>query len=323
MILCVMLGAIACEVKQPPSSEEAHYKGKRIMIVHSYHEDLEGVRAKDVGLKEIFKEAGVDHEFFYMDTKRNRKEEFIRSAALLAKAEIERYKPDAVVAFDDNAIKYLIQPYFKDSELPVIFVGIDWDASVYGLPYSNTTGMVSVALVPQMLDYIRKYSAGEKIAWLGFDTLTAEKESAAYQNILNIEMSVHRVTTFDEWKVKYKELQTEADMVIQSSTVAAMSDWDESAAERFAMENMKIPVGCVSTSVMCCSVFGLVKIALEQGDWAAKTALEVLDGRKPSQIPQTRNKQGQIMVNLELAELLDIAFDPILLKNAQPYGETK
>ena len=64
---------------------------------------------------------------FRMDTKRNTDEEFKKTAALKAKAEIEASKPDVVIAADDNASKYLIQPYFKDASLPFVFCGVNWD----------------------------------------------------------------------------------------------------------------------------------------------------------------------------------------------------
>ena len=46
-----------------------------------------------------------------------------------AKAEIDAFKPDVVIAADDNASKYLIEPYFKDAALPFVFCGVNWDAS--------------------------------------------------------------------------------------------------------------------------------------------------------------------------------------------------
>lgn len=46
---------------------------------------------------------------------------------------------------------------------------------------------------------------------------------------------------------------------------------------------------------MGCSVFGLVKIPSEMGEWVAKTALAIIDGKVPSDIPITRNKEGKII----------------------------
>ena len=90
-------------------------------------------------------------------------------------------------------------------------------------------------------------------------------------------------------------------------------------ATKFALNNIKVPIGAVGKPIMCCSILGLVKMPSEYGEWAAKTALEILDGKAPSDIPLTQNKEGEIILNLDLAEKLDIAFDVNILKKAQTY----
>jgi len=111
--------------------------GKKVLFVDSYHEGyawsdgvLNGVETgldgKDVELKVI-----------RMDTKRNKTDDFKKAAALKVKAEIESFKPDVVIASDDNAAKFLIVPYYKNSDLPFVFCGVSWDASGYGFPVSQ------------------------------------------------------------------------------------------------------------------------------------------------------------------------------------------
>ena len=48
-------------------------------------------------------------------------------------------------------------------------------------------------------------------------------------------------------------------------------------------------------------VFGLTKVAKEQGEWAAKTAIQILHGRAPASIPYTRNRQTHAYLNRDLA----------------------
>jgi ABC-type uncharacterized transport system substrate-binding protein len=322
-IACLFLIISGCEKKQKEEAKKVDYEDKKILIVHSYHPEIKGVIEKNKGLISVLKNVGVEYKIIYMDTKRNTGEDFKKKSALMAKDTIEDYRPDVIITFDDNAFKYLIMPYFKDSELPVVFAGIDWDASMYGAPYSNTTGMVSVALVPQMIDYTKKHARGERIGWLGYDTFTARKETKAYQDILGITMSIHYVTNFKEWQNTFLKLQTETDIIIHSGMLTGMKDWDEYEAAKFALNNIKVPIGAVDKVIMCCSVFGLVKIPSEKGEWTAKTALEIIGGKAPSDIPLTRNKKGEIILNLDLAEKLDIAFDVKILKNAQIYQEDK
>jgi len=79
-----------------------------------------------------------------MDTKRNKNIDFIKAQALKAKNLIEKVKPDIVLTSDDNAAKFLIVPYFKDSKIPFIFSGVNWTAEKYGFPFKNVTGMIEV-----------------------------------------------------------------------------------------------------------------------------------------------------------------------------------
>ncbi|MEE8470878.1 MAG: ABC transporter substrate binding protein, partial [Dehalococcoidia bacterium] len=108
-------------------------------------------------------------------------------------------------------------------------------------------------------------------------------------------------------------------MVIHSGLLQGMEDWDNDEAKEFVLNNIRVPIGTVNKPMMPHSVFGLAKGIGENGEWAARTALRILDGTDPSDIPETTNKEATIMVNLDLAEKLDIIFSPDILKNAEIY----
>ena len=321
-VVCIFLIMPGCQKKQtdkPIDRGKTNYGNRKIMIIHSYHPEKEGVIQNNNGLRSVLDKTDIKYEIIYLDTLGITDEKFKKNAALEARNTIEQDKPDVIITFDDNAFKYLVMPYYKDSELPVVFAGIDWEVSSYGAPYSNTTGMISVALVPQMLRFLEEYAKGDRIAWLGYDTPTARKQTKAYQDILGIDMATYYVSSVKDWRSMFLKLQTESDMIIQSGILTSMKDWDENEAVKFVLKNIKVPVGSVNMPIMCCSVLGLVKIASEQGEWAAETALDIIDGRDPSDIPVTRNKEGKIIINLDVAEKLDIAFDVKVLKNAEIY----
>ncbi len=61
---------------------------------------------------------------------------------------------------------------------------------------------------------------------------------------------------------------------------------------------------------------GRVKIAEEQGWWTGKTALRILDGTPPADIPVTTNKESKILLNIQLAKRLGITFPMELLEKA-------
>jgi ABC-type uncharacterized transport system substrate-binding protein len=320
LVICILL-TISCEKEKQTGrsleKKKISYVGKKILVVQSYHPELKGVIEKNDGIEGILDKVDIEYRIIYMDTKRNTDEKFKEDASLKIKKIIEQYEPDVVITFDDNAFKYLIIPHYKNSKLPVVFAGIDWDVSEYGAPFTNTTGIISVTLVTQLVDYLQKYAKGNRISWLGYDTFTARKQTKAYKEILGLNMSTHYVKNFQEWKITFLKLQTEADMIVHSGILPGMEDWDENKAKTFVLKNIKVPVGTVNKLIMCCAVFGLTKVGSEQGEWAAKTALEIVSGKKPSNIPLTRNKKGNIILNLDIAEKLDITFEAKILKNAQ------
>jgi hypothetical protein len=165
VLLCIItLASTGCDDDTAGPNGDGNgpvsYEGKKILVVHSYHSEHKGVVENNEALNSVFDESAVEYKIVYMDTQRNTDEDFKKEAALEAKETIEQYQPDVVITVDDNAFKYLIMPYYKDSELPVVFAGIDWDSSVYGAPYTNTTGMISVALATQVIDHLEKHAGG-------------------------------------------------------------------------------------------------------------------------------------------------------------------
>ena len=151
--------AIASVRTTPPlgdgAADASTYAGKKILFIDSYHEGYAWSDGITRGVQSTLEGTGVNLKVIRMDTKRNTSDDFKKAAARKARAEIEAFKPDVVIAANDNASKFLIEPYFKNAELPFVFCGVNWDASVYGFPYSNTTGMVEVTPIPQIIDQLK------------------------------------------------------------------------------------------------------------------------------------------------------------------------
>lgn len=292
------------------------YQGKKILYIDSYHEGYEWSDGIVNGLEDAFSSTGLELSIFRMDTKRNTSEDFKKQAALKAKIEIEKIKPDLVISSDDNAFKYLIMPFYKDKELPVVFCAINWDASLYDAPYKNTTGMVEVALVSQLIEHLKKYAAGDKVGFLAGDSVSSHKEADYPEKLFGLKLNQRYVTTLAEWKTAFIELQEENDVVYLHNN-AGINDWDVADAKKFVEENITVPTGAIYTWMMPYSLVGLTVRGEEQGEWSAKAALRILDGEKPADIPLVRNKQGDVYVNLIIANKLGITLEPSLLKNAE------
>ena len=290
--------------------------GKKVLFVNSYHQGYEWSDGEEEGAAKVLKASGVQLDFFRMDTKRHGDEASKKKAGLEAKALIEKTKPDLVIVSDDNAVKYLLEPYYKNAALPFVFCGVNWDASGYGLPYKNATGMTEVALTTQLVDKLKEYAKGKRVGFLTVDTETERVEQKAYRDVLKLQFAQERfVKTLADWKAAFKDLQSQVDVLLLGN-FAGINDWNEADARAWAEANTRIPSGGMYDFMMPYAMLGFVKVAQEQGIWSGKTALAILKGAPPSSISVTPNKEAQIMVNVKLASQAGIVFKPELVRNA-------
>ena len=305
-----LVAAALCLVSAAVSADED--AGKRVLHIDSYHPGNEWNDRIAQAVRDTLQGADVELKVIHLDTKRKSSLEEMRSAALGAKQIIEEFRPDVVTASDDNASEFLIMPYYQDAELPFVFCGLNWDASVYGFPYANVTGMVEVSPIPQILSLLKRYARGERIGYLTEDTPTKRKELDYHRRLFGI--AYHRtyfVSTFEAWKAAYLRAQDEVDMLVILG-VAAIADFDDEEAQRLAETTTRIPSGTDFDWLMHFTLLGVGKVPEEQGRWAAQAALKILDGVPPSRIPLAYNKQGKLYFNPRIAAQLGIDEFPAL-----------
>jgi hypothetical protein len=111
-------------------------------------------------------------------------------------------------------------------------------------------------------------------------------------------------------------MQAETDMVLLGN-VAGITDWNDADAAAFAAANAKVITGGTYDFLMPYVMLGFTKVAEEQGQWAAKSALEILKGKPAGTIPVTPNKQAKILINPKLGAKAGVVFKPDLVRNAQ------
>lgn len=274
--------------------------GKKILYIDSYHAGYAWSDGIDAGVRQGLKDSGVELRVHRMDTKRNKSEAFKQQAALRAKALIEEFAPDLVITADDNAAKYLVQPYLAGGGIPVVFCGINWDASAYGLPTENVTGMLEVNDVDSLVHLLEEMAAGERIGFIGGDTLTNRKEVDYYRNTFGIDVIPYFAKDFEDFKLGYLALQTQSDMLIFYNFVA-IEGWEHAAAVDFLRKHTRIPSGTFQQGVLPYAVVGYLKVPQEQGLWAAETAKKILSGAAPTSIKVINNTEARLSINTELA----------------------
>jgi len=299
----------------------AIFEGKKVLFINSYHKGYEWSDGIELGVRQGLEGSGVQLITFQMDSKNNADEDFIKRMALEVKALIERTKPDVVISADDNAFKYVIQPFYKGEEIPVVFCGLNWDASVYGAPYKNTTGMVEVSLIESLINNLKQFTKGKRIGYLSSDTLSEHKDGENIRKQLHIDLDKEvYVKTFEQWKESVLQMQKDVDMLLIVNN-AGIKGWDQTEAEEFVLKKNTLPTGTMNEWMIATALIGLLKSPEEQGEWSAQTALQILNGEKPSEISLVKNKRGTFVLNFILADALDIIFSPALIRQAEIYDE--
>ncbi len=292
---------------------------KKVLFINSYHTGLAWSDGIHRGIVETLNKSTFPIEFksIEMDTKRNQTEVYKKQAALKAKKVIENFNPDIVITSDDNAAKYLIVPYFYDSSLPFVFCGVNGSASKYGFPSKNVTGMIEVQLVPQLINTLKAYAKGTKVGYLKGESFSSRKEVIYFEEVLNQTIDKRFASSVKEWKEHFLDLQKRVDILLIGNG-AAIKGWNESKQEvvDFVKNNTKIPAGSWDASASDLVVLTFANKAEEQGEWAAKTALTVLEGEDISKISLVKNKKAKVYINVTLGKKLKMVFPFELIDNA-------
>lgn len=291
--------------------------GKKILYVNSYHADLMWSAGILRGAAAVFeRDPDLQVKYFHMDTKRHPTEAFKRQSALEAKSVIDTWKPDLIIAADDNASKYLIVPYVKPTSLPVVFCGVNWSAEEYGFPTPFITGMIEVQLIRQIIGTLSGFARGNRVGFLKGDDLSARKEADFYEKRFNISLDKRFVTDFDQWKNQYLDCQDTCDMLLIGNA-ASVKGWNSDEARALVMEQTRIPSGNWDEWMKPLSLITFATVPEEQGQWAASTALRILSGTKPSDIPLVTNEKARRFLNMTLAKKIGVIFPMELIDDAR------
>jgi hypothetical protein len=294
------------------------HAGGGVLFVDSYHEGYFWSDSIRTAAATALAEHGVAVTALHMDTKRNTSEAFKKKAGVAVRDHIEANAYDLVIAADDNASRYVVMPFYKNAGPPVVFCGVNWDASVYGYPYSNATGMVEISPIGLALKHLRPLASGPRIAILLSDHTTGRKNLESFTQILNMTFAAEAlVSTFEGWKQAFLDLQETADMLLLSAP-GGISGWDFAEAEEFILSNVRIPIGTDEPEYKRLALLGVAKIPEEHGEYAAAVARKILGGASPSDFPVVQSQRGDLVLNMKIAQKLGIRFPFDLVKMTKP-----
>jgi len=293
------------------------HRPPKVLVLQSYALDYSWSVGIDKGLHRVLDRTSYEVRWHFMDTKRNPSAEAKDRAGELARAEIEAWQPDLLIAVDDNAQAYVAKHYVDDPRMQIVFSGVNNEARDYGYDRAkNVTGML------ERLDYLNIKNVLYHLLPMkqGRFVYVSEASSSGVGVLKELQAldwtplqfkSSTQAKTFDEWKAAITQAATEADLIVftQYHTILRSADSPEVMPPKeliqWFMQHSKLPgIGFFPFYVEDGGILSFGPSPYEHGEAAAKMAVRILDENlTPSEIPVStnshfiitlRNKDGKI-----------------------------
>jgi ABC-type uncharacterized transport system substrate-binding protein len=282
---------------------------QKIVYVNSYHSGYDPSDEIKRAIEESFSPGKYSLQIFYLDSKRL-EESLLKQRTDSTLLIIQDINPDVLIVSDDYAVKYVAEPFLEISRAPVVFCGVNWSADQYDLPRRQVTGMLEVLPLKESLLFVKSHFRDAfRIAIVSENSLSEQNNKmlldTLYRNA-GFEPVYFMVNDFEEWKTAFISANSTRDLVYLP-TNGSIKAWDDEAARKFVAGNITKPVFTCDDFMMDFCVFGFAKVPFEQGKWAAETAIQILDGKSPADIPISRNSQKTTWFNEVNAGKIDFS----------------
>ncbi len=180
-------------------------KTPKILILHSYNSEYIWTSIVDKSLRsELKKQQGRRVKFFYM----NSKYVYNKATEVSAQKVVEQYDPDLIIAFDDNAQKFLSR-YYLNSGIKIIFAGVNGGVEQYNyINNKNVTGIFERKPITGILFILRQLNYHHdkhhrKGLMLLVDSSNSSKKDAEFlksKDWKEFKFTSEIAVTFDDWK---------------------------------------------------------------------------------------------------------------------------
>ena len=325
-------------------SAEAFSPPYRIAVVSSYHPEYTWSQATnqgllagltDLGLLESPEEAEtftkndqlsgkqLHMRKYWMDTKRKSSPEQIAESLDEVTAQLKAFDPHILLLGDDNATNYLGN-YYLDTDLPVIFWGVNGTPVKYGLlqsadkPGHNVTGIYQANYHTDTINLLRELSPTIKnVAILSDDSTTGRSHAKAFQKALiedhpALNLSgIVMTSDYTDWKMQVLKLHDKIDAFLVSS-VYALKESDQLVKHqeviRWYLMNTNKPeavaqVNLVKDGLMAAVFDSPQKQGIETARMVGRL---IFKGEKPAEMAAYAPAHGGYILNQWRADLFGI-----------------
>jgi len=297
----------------------------RILHVPSYHMTWKWNIDQLEGFKSALSDLDVEYRVVELDTKRQADRQVISERITEARRLISEWKPQLLYVNDDYVQRYLTEDYVN-SELPVVFSGVNRDPAEYGfLGAENVTGVIehehfnaTLNLLLRLQPNVRRIAVvvDDDPTWKGVIGRIRDK----INNFPDLEIVdwalIHR---FDEFKRKVADYQQTADAIAMLGVFNLKDEKgnnvDYETVLRWTEQHSALPdFSFWQTRVERGTLCAVTVSGYQQGLQAGKMARRILlDAVSPGSIPMVASKSGEPVISLARARKLGIEIDSELL----------
>lgn len=327
------------------AQEEEMQEKTRIFIVCSYARGYAGAEGTHRGsLDALFKFGYLDNkrqwdEFdknnYVVSSKAVIRKEWMNTKVKNSKADIaaatvriteiaKEFKPDIILLGDDNAANY-IGNQFLDTDIPIVFWGVNNTPVKYGLvdskenPGHNVTGVYQSGYYVESAQLLKKLVPSVKtFAILSDSTSSGRSHTKKIEYLANkgeMPFELVEIVITDQYKIfksKALELKGKVDAFFLAQYSGLKDrDGDRVTSQEVSMwylKNINIPemtsqTQFVRRGILC----GADDSAYKQGFTAVTIAYDILaNGKDPATYAAQTPVRGALMVNSKRAEVLGI-----------------
>ena len=272
----------------------------RIMVLHSFSQDLPWCRDVDSGIKKVLKKnrLPVTVKWHYLGLESGQQGTNLKNAVTEAERAISQANPDILIAVDDESNKYVASRFAGKGKPKILFVAILQPPKQYGYEGAgNVTGIVEQLPLDAVRDALLTARKGisARIAVLALDDVTGRAELAQVQSFNwrpHRLAAVHVSNNFTEWQKFAVQISGQADvLLVMSYDGLKRGNGDERDMPRketatwIEKNSGPLPLGICETYVEDGGGLGITPAPVDFGQQAMKMALKWIQAPKGNEPP--------------------------------------
>ncbi|ESP92632.1 MULTISPECIES: ABC transporter substrate-binding protein [Pseudoalteromonas] len=306
----------------------------RVLVLHSYHIGYSWTDRVNIGIAQVLKDEAFSVRYHYMDTKRHSGSGFKSRAGTRAQKLIDSWEPHVIIAVDDNAQKYVTKHYLNHPKINVVFSGVNAKPEAYGFDQAdNVTGILERRPLPIVKESILKIFFPDSINIADSnpvdvvfitDNSTTSKLNIElikqYTWAPEINLDIIKVCSYKQWQEAVLLANQQSDLILLNGykTLVPAKDAEgkdpcnSKGKDRVAVKEVikwtqentaNVPVlGFSSSYVNDGGQIAFSASPVEQGHVASEMAIQIIHGKRPSELPIESAKQFTFYMRESLFE---------------------